>query len=157
MVEYKLKGRWCGGGGRLRGLVGRLRGLEGGRRVEADLHVLYRLLCAVAAAKGMITYGDLSAQYEQQTGDPINPHQGWNLPLAEIDRRCVGLCHGDHRPILSAIVVSQEGMPGGGFWGIEDDDGVLVTPAVPDDAAWVQMVASVHAQEWPQELDGLPT
>jgi hypothetical protein len=124
--------------------------------VEVDLRVLYGLLRAVAVARGMITYGDLSRRYEQQTGNLVDPHRGWGLPLADIDRRCMALCHGHHRPILSAIVVSQEGTPGAGFWGIENHEGGLVTPAVPDDAAWVQMVTAVHAQGWPEDLDDLP-
>jgi hypothetical protein len=140
------KGQRCRPGGKT----------QEGDGVDVDLHVLYRLLRAVAAAGGMITYGDLSGQYEQQTGDWIDPHRGWGLPLAEIDRRCVGLCQGDHRPIISAIVVSQEGMPGGGFWGIQGGDGVPVKPAVPDDEAWVRMVEAVHEQGWPEVLDDLP-
>ena len=127
--------------------------------MDVDLRVLYRLLRAVAAlgpAERLITYGDLSSRYEQQTGDWINPHRNGSQPLAEIDRRCVGLCHGEHRPIISTIVVGQEGMPGGGFWGIEGHDGVLVTLAEPDDEAWVRMVEAVHAEDWPEGRPALP-
>ena len=38
----------------------------------------------------------------------------------------------------------------------EGEYGVLVTLAVPDDAEWFQMVVSVHARHWPEELGNLP-
>ncbi len=124
--------------------------------MNPDLAVLYLLLRAAAVARGLIRFGDLSAQYEHETGDWVDPHYGWSLALADINRRCVGLFRDNHRPVLSAIVVNQDNMPGNGFWGIEGNNGVLITPAEPDVGAWVEMVRAVHAEQWPPEFADLP-
>jgi len=130
---------------------------------EVDLHIRYELLRPVAVRRDLITYGTLSLQYEQRTGDPIDPHFGWGVPLAQIDFRCVGLCRLGHRPILSAIVVTDPegqaenpGRPGQGFWGLYTPAGVQLTPDNPSEDAWVAMCGAVYQQLWPEALDGLP-
>jgi hypothetical protein len=130
---------------------------------EVDLHILYELLRSVAIGQRLTTYGTLSDQYEQRTGDRIDPHLGWRFPLAQIDFRCLGLCRPGHRPILSAIVVTDPegpsgnpGRPGQGFWGLQSPAGVQVTPDDPSEDAWVAMCGAVYRQTWPDTLDGLP-
>jgi hypothetical protein len=134
-----------------------------GEIMEPDLHILYRLLRPAALRGDLITYGTLSQQYEQLTGDAVDPHFGWRMPLARIDFRCVGLCRPGHRPILSAIVVTDPegqtenpGRPGQGFWDLYTPDGVQLTPDVPSEDEWVAMCGAVYRQVWPDDLDGLP-
>lgn len=131
--------------------------------MEVDLHTLYRLLRAVATRSDLIVFTQLSEQYEQQTGDWVDPHLGWRFPLVTIARRCTGLCRLQHRPILSAIVINNPegpsdlpGRPGLGFWGLRTGDGATLTPDRPSEDAWVAMCGAVYRQEWPAELDGLP-
>lgn len=138
--------------------------------------MLYRLLRVVpqrrqAAAHlldGLITYGELSEEFAGQPGGrDVHPHLGWSVPLAQIDRRCEGLFRLGHRPVLSAVVVTGRDTPtawgqlgperpGAGFWGIEDDNGNLITPVQPDEGAWAAMLQAVYQQVWPAELDDLP-
>jgi hypothetical protein len=132
-------------------------------RMEVDLNVLYGLLRAVAVRSDLIVYTQLSELYEQQTGDWVDPHLGWRLPLATIARRCAGLCRPRHRPILSAIVINNPegpsdvpGRPGLGFWGLRTVGGAALTPERPSEDDWVGMCGAVYRQEWPVELDGLP-
>lgn len=93
--------------------------------MHPDLAVVYRILRGVARRElnlsmpGFIGYEELSQQYAQQTdGQWIDYHNGWNCLLAELDRRCFGLFHESFRPILSVLVVRQDGdgRPGPGFW-----------------------------------------
>jgi hypothetical protein len=132
---------------------------------EAGLRILYRILRLVALRRlnlsmpWFIGYSELSQQFAQQPGGYwVDPHRGWDEALAEIDRRCFGLFHDDFRPVLSVLVVHQDGdlRPGGGFWGIEMPDGREVTPAHRSEAAWVAMCTAVYAHHWPAELDDLP-
>jgi hypothetical protein len=130
---------------------------------EVDLHILYELLRPVAVRRDLIPYGTLSRQYEQRTGDAIDPHLGWRLPLAQIDFRCAGLCSRGHRPILSAIVVTDPegqtenpGRPGLGFWGLYSPAGVRLTPDEPSEDDWIAMCGAVYRQVWPETLDELP-
>ncbi len=130
---------------------------------EVDLHILYELLRPVAVRRDLITYGTLSLQYEQRTGDAIDPHLGWRFPLAQMDFRCAGLCHPGQRPILSATVVTDPegqtenpGRPGQGFWGLYTPAGVQLTTDDPFEDAWLAMCGAVYRQVWPERLDGLP-
>jgi len=132
--------------------------------MHPDHAIVYRILRAVARRElnlsmpGFIGYEELSQQYAQQTeGHQIDYHFGWNEPLAEIDRRCVGLFHEGFRPVLSVLVVRQDGdgRPGSGFWGIRMQDGREVTPAQGSDRAWVEIVRAVYAYDWPPELHEL--
>jgi hypothetical protein len=135
----------------------------GATRMEVDLNILYRLLRAVAVRKDLIVYTQLSEQYEQETGDWVDPHLGWRFPLANIAYRCAGLCRPKHQPILPAIVINNpegpselRGRPGLGFWGLRSAAGVVLTPDRPSEDAWVAMCGAVYRQEWPAEFDGLP-
>jgi hypothetical protein len=74
---------------------------------EVDLHVLHELLWPVTVRRDLIIYGMMSLQYEQRAGDVIDPHLEWQFPLAQINFRCAGFCRPVHRPILSAIVVTD--------------------------------------------------
>ena len=142
---------------------------------EDELRLLYRLLRVVPNRRqaaghlldGLITYGELSDEFAAQpSGRWVEPHLGWSLPLAQIDRRCAGLFRPNHRPVLSAVVVSGRDTPaawgqlgperpGTGFWGIEDDNGNLITPVQPNEAAWATMLQAVYQQVWPPELNDL--
>ncbi|MHB1423075.1 MAG: hypothetical protein ACYC3I_07750 [Gemmataceae bacterium] len=133
--------------------------------MHPDLAVVYRILRAVARRElnlsmpGFIGYKELSQQYAREMdGHEIGYFSGWNEPLAEIDRRCVGLFREGFRPVLSVLVVHQDGdgRPGSGFWGIQTRDGGEVTPAQASDWAWVEMVRAVYAYDWPPELQDLP-
>jgi len=131
--------------------------------MEVDLHILYRLLRAVAVRRDLIVYTPLSEQYEQQTGDWVDPHLGWRFPLANIAYRCAGLCRAGHQPILPALVINDPegpsdvpGRPGMGFWGLRCSNGQVLTPDQPSDAAWSAMCTAVYQQNWPEEFDGLP-
>jgi hypothetical protein len=132
--------------------------------MEVDLQILYRLLRAVAIRRDLIVYTSLSEQYEQQTGDHIDPHLGWRFPLANIAYRCAGLSRPGHQPILPAVVINNPegqsdlpGRPGLGFWGLRCTNGQVLTPDRPSEESWVAMCAAVYRQEWPEDLDGLPS
>ncbi len=127
-----------------------------------DLLILNRLLRAVAVQSRLIVYTELSEQYEQETGTWIDPHLGWRFPMAEIAKHCASLCRPRHQPILSALVINNPegqlelpGRPGMGFWGLQTDSGQQLTPAEPSEEAWIGMVAAVHRQVWPVDLDDL--
>lgn len=136
----------------------------GSTTMHPILAVVYRILRAVALRQlnlsmpGFISYTELSQQYYQETGVWIEPHDGWDTALADIDRRCVGLFEGDFRPVLSVLVVHQGGdrRPGAGFWGIRLPDGREVTPDHASEEDWVAMCTAVYAHNWPPELDDLP-
>lgn len=122
--------------------------------MHPDLAVVYRILRSVARRElnlsmpGFIGYAELSQQYAQEMGGhQINYHRGWNEPLAEIDRRCIGVFRENFRPVLSVLVVRQDGdgRPGSGFWGIQMPDGREVTPAQASDRAWIEMCRAVYA------------
>jgi hypothetical protein len=132
---------------------------------EAGLRILYRILRAVAlrhlnfSMPGFIGYTELSQQFEQQPGGYwVDPHRGWDEPLAEINRQCVGLFRDGFQPFLSVVVIRQDGdlRPGSGIWGIRTEDGREVTPARGSEAAWVAMCNAAYACPWPPELDDLP-
>ena len=132
---------------------------------ENGLCILYRIMRAVALRQlnlsmpGFIGYMELSQQFAQQPGGYwVDPHRGWDEQLVEIDRRCFGLFHDGFRPVLSVLVVHQDGdrRPGRGFWGIQMPDGREVTPEHRSEAAWIGMCSAVYAHQWPPVLDGLP-
>ena len=131
--------------------------------MDVDLHVLYRLLRAIALRGDTIVYTDLSERYEQQTGDWVDPHVGWRLPLLDIAYRCAGLCRPGHQPILTALVINNPqgqshlaGLPGKGFWGLRCADGRVLTPDRPSVEAWAPLCVAVSQQDWPEDFDGLP-
>lgn len=133
--------------------------------MHPNLAVVYRILRAVARRElnlsmpGFIGYLELSRQYAQQTGGTLIDHQhGWDDALADLDRRCVGLFRDEFRPVLSVLVVHQDGdrRPGRGFWGIRTLDDREVTPAQASDRAWIEMCNAVYAYDWPPELSDLP-
>jgi len=131
--------------------------------MNIDLRILYRILRAIAlrllnlSMPGFIGYAELSRQYYAANGVWIDPHEGWDESLAEIDRRCVVLFRDNFRPVLSVLVVHQDGdrRPGPGLWGIRTADGREVTPARRSEAAWIGMCNAVYAYNWPAELDEL--
>jgi len=132
--------------------------------MEADLHILYLLLRDAAVLRDVVIYTPLSTCYQEQTGDWIDPHLGWRLPLETISLRCFGLFRKGHRPVLSAIVINNPegpsetpGRPGAGFWGLRTPSGFQVTPKRPSEDAWVAMCNAVYEQEWPVEFDQLPS
>lgn len=124
----------------------------------------YRILRAIARRElnlsmpGFISYLELSQQYAQRTGVNIDHHQGWNDVLAKLDCRCIGLFQDGFRPVLSVLVVHQDGdrRPGSGFWNIRTQDGREVTPAQASDHAWIEMCNAVYNYDWPPELAHLP-
>src|SRR5688572_28812665 len=99
----------------LRSWINRFRGDKMEPFVEDELRLLYRLLRVVPQRRqasghlldALITYGELSDEFSAQPGGrDVDPHLGWGVPLAQIDRRCVGLFRPGHRPVLSAVVVT---------------------------------------------------
>ena len=133
--------------------------------MEVNLELLFQILRDIALRElnlsmpGFIGYRELSQQYaERPGGDWIEPHQGWDESLAEIDRRCVNIFREGFRPVLSVIVVHQDGdrRPGGGFWGIRTLDGQQVTPRQRSEEEWVAMCNAVYAYSWPPSLADLP-
>jgi hypothetical protein len=143
---------------------------------EEELCLLYRLLRVVPQRRqasghlldGLITYGELSDEFSPQPdGRWVDPHPGWSQPLADIDRRCLGLFRPNHRPVLSAVVVTGRDTPtawgqlgperpGAGYWGIEDVNGNLITLIQPNEGDWNRMFQAVYQEGWPAELNDLP-
>ena len=131
--------------------------------MQVNLCIAYRPLRLAVLHGTTIIYTRLSEQYQQMTGDWIDPHTGWSWQLAQIDFRCVGLCRPGHRPILSALVITDPGgrsnnpaRPGEGFWGLRNPRGLLITPVEPSDEAWIEMCQAVYWQEWPENFADLP-
>lgn len=114
-----------------------------------NLDDLYSVLRTWALAKTRRTYTELSQDYHRQTGDWLEPHGSWDIPLGDLNRRL----HAAGAPALSALVVLKAtGQPGGAFWGCAPN----VPPKPKTDierlAAWSQIVSSVHAYAWPGSL-----
>lgn len=133
---------------------------------ETGYRILYRILRLIALRQtnltmpGFIGYRELSEQFERQPGGYwVDPHHGWDEPLAELNRRCFGLFDATVRPALSVLVVHQDGdrRPGGGFWNIRMPDGRVVTPARRSEEAWIAICNDVYRTQWPPELTDLPT
>jgi hypothetical protein len=111
---------------------------------RVDLRQVYQVLRSIAARNASpLRYGELSRIYERETGDAIDPHLGWNLPLLQILEWC-----GNHGlPPLSALVIGEDGLPGRGFWGQPG------TPPTPSVEGWTEMCRKIYATEWPPEME----
>ena len=120
--------------------------------MEIDLDTLYAVLAPVArregGSRGQIFYGELSQAYFERNGEWHEPHGSWDRPLGRLNQTL----HPLGWPALSAVVVNQDtGEPGGGFWGWQQ-----VPPRPSNDVArialYAQILAQVHAADWPATM-----
>ena len=110
--------------------------------MDAELHVVYKILIKIIETKDTITYQELSDAYSARTGYSFD-RRSWGGPLGEISRRCTdkGL------PPISTIVVSEgDKMPGPGYWGIPS------APPYKDSNMWSAVRKLVNAASWPPDL-----
>ncbi len=120
-----------------------------------NFDAIYAVLAAVARDETLLTYGDLSTRYHDETGDWHEPHGSWDAPLGELNQ----MLHAIDWPPLSAVVVLQArgggfGEPGGGFW--ESSANMPARPADADarTAQWGHLLRNMYEAEWP---DAMPT
>ena len=111
-----------------------------------DLNVLYAILAEVARNGELLTYGELSQRYSDQTQEWHEPHGTWDEPLGELNRLLRDL----HWPALSSVVVLKESRePGGQFWGSSPNLPERPANAIQRIALYGQILAEVHAAPWP--------
>lgn len=113
-----------------------------------DIHILYEILREVARQgekdenKGIITYGNVSKEYEIITGILHSPHGTWDHPLGQINERC----NNNILPPISAVVVLQDNhLPGNGFWGS--------APNVPNRPLVESKILSTWFEIWREVLN----
>lgn len=106
-----------------------------------DMDALYLIVRRIAETRDTMTYDDLSIAYRVQTGDAVS-RRSWGPALGTLSLRCTnaGL------PPLSTLVITTDGLPGDGYWGIPG------SPPRKDYRAWTKVRDVVHATSWPKVL-----
>ena len=104
-----------------------------------NMNVLYLILKLIAETRDTMTYDDLSIAYQVRTSDRVS-RRSWGASLGELSRRCTnaGL------PPLSTLVITTDGLPGDGYWGIPG------SPPRKDYVAWTKVRDAVWAAKWPK-------
>lgn len=122
-----------------------------------NYEAIYAILAEVARNQGQLTYTDLSRRYYGATGDWLEPHGSWDVPLGQLNQ----MLHDVKWPALSAVVVLQAqgggcGEVGGGFW--ESSPNVPARPANNWNRIelYVEILAEVHATPWPATIPIAP-
>jgi hypothetical protein len=106
-----------------------------------DMDAVYWILVRIAETQDTMTYDDLSIAYKVRTGTNVS-RRSWGQVLGELSARCTnaGL------PSLSTLVVTTDGLPGDGYWGIPG------SPPRKDYVAWTKVRDTVWAAKWPKVL-----
>lgn len=122
-----------------------------------NFDAIYAVLAAVARDATLLTYGDLSNRYRDETGDWHEPHGSWDVPLGQLNQ----MLDASGWPPLSAVVVLRAGgggfgEPGGGFW--ESSPNIPARPADADTrtAQWGQLLNEVYEADWPTAMPTTP-
>lgn len=82
-----------------------------GQISQATKDTIKGILACLAAGKKTVTYGDLSKIIQDACGRFIHPFNGFNAHLEKI----LNLCAQCNLPCLSALIVTQNQVPGPGF------------------------------------------
>lgn len=124
--------------------------------MDINISMLYEILREVVRQgnidenKGLITYGDVSKEYEILTGVNHSPHGTWDVPLGQINN----ICNNHGLPPISAVVVlSDTHVPGNGFWGCAPN--VPNKPLDENEAlsTWLDIwKREVLSADWPETL-----
>jgi hypothetical protein len=109
---------------------------------------LYTILSRYAEQRRILTYGDLTADYQRETTRYVS-WRDWGEQLGELNRH---LCIHDYPAISVVVVLSGSDLPSYGFWGC--------SPNVPEEPETdqerreiVQRIREeVFATQWPMFL-----
>jgi hypothetical protein len=118
-----------------------------------ELEVLYTILADIARTQNIITYGQLSQEYCDRTGEWHEPHGTWDEPLGELNR----LVYRFGWPAISSVVVLQDSHePGGKYWGSSPNVPARPSNQVARIALYGQLLSAVHAAPWPVTIPTAP-